>query len=182
MRCECCGETTKRLILHEQALWCPACHEQRDLNPATFMARDEIPGGVIVENYGPHPMRFDSHSERRAFMRTPKVDPKTGQTYILTEKESFAPMPGTDKDAQGIPNPAGYLDPVTIRNAAELICRNGRRDTDPGAMGGEPLDLSNPDDVGNEPGASDPAFIPISEVRVLDKAGERRLFRLVNAK
>lgn len=41
----------------------------------------------------------------------------------LYERETFAPMPGTDKDPQGIPNPAGYVDDVTMRNRAELFLR-----------------------------------------------------------
>lgn len=77
--------------------------------------RDEIPGGVILENYGKEPMRFDSHSERKRWMGT----------HGLQEKEKWAPFPGTDKDPAGIPNPLGYVDPQTLANAKALICRNG---------------------------------------------------------
>lgn len=80
------------------------------------IARDEIPGGVVVENYGPHPMRFDSHSERRRYMKA----------NGLVEKDRFCPTPGTDKDPQGIPNPAGYVDEKTLENARALISRNGQ--------------------------------------------------------
>lgn len=76
---------------------------------------DDIPGGVIVENYGPDPIRFDSHTDRRKYMAV----------HGLREKEKFSPMPGTGKDPAGIPNPAGYMDPQTLLNAAALICRNG---------------------------------------------------------
>lgn len=91
------------------------------------VARDEIPGGIVVENYGPQPMRFDSHSERRRYMAE----------QGLQEREKFSPMPGSDKDPAGIPNPAGYMDPQTLLNAAELICRNGRAEApfDPVASG-----------------------------------------------
>lgn len=41
----------------------------------------------------------------------------------LQEKEKFCPMPGTDKDAQGIPNPEGYVDDQTMRNRQELFLR-----------------------------------------------------------
>lgn len=78
--------------------------------------RDDIPGGLVVENYGPHPIRFDSHSERRRYMKA----------HGLFEKEKFCPMPGTDKDPQGIPNPRGYMDPQTLENARILVSRNGQ--------------------------------------------------------
>lgn len=29
---------------------------------------DSIPGGLWIENFGPQPMRFDSHSEKRRYM------------------------------------------------------------------------------------------------------------------
>jgi len=77
--------------------------------------RDEIPGGQVFENYGPKPMTFYSHSERRTYMKQ----------HGLHERGTFAPMPGTDKDPQGIPNPKGYMDPYTLNAAAELIKRNG---------------------------------------------------------
>lgn len=79
--------------------------------------RDEIPGGLVVQNYGPEPIRFDSHSERRAYMKA----------NGLQEKEKFCPTPGTDIDPAGIPNPAGYMDPQTLENARILLSRNGAR-------------------------------------------------------
>lgn len=82
---------------------------------ASTVFSDEIPGGILVDNYGPHPIRFYSHSARRSYMKE----------HGLTEREKFSPMPGTDVDPQGIPNPAGYLDPQTLENAKALICRNG---------------------------------------------------------
>lgn len=86
---------------------------------ATAITTDEIPGGVLLENYGPTPVRVYSHTERRKLME------KQG----LREKETFCPTPGSDIDPAGIPNPAGYSDPQTLANAAALICRNGARDT-----------------------------------------------------
>jgi hypothetical protein len=44
----------------------------------------------------------------------------------LIEKEKFCPMPGTDKDPQGIPNPAGYMDAYTLASNSELLARNGQ--------------------------------------------------------
>lgn len=79
----------------------------------SFINRDEIPGGVWLENYGPEPIKVYSHSERRRIMA------ERG----LYEKEKFCPMPGTDKDPQGIPNPRGYMDPYTLENGRILIER-----------------------------------------------------------
>lgn len=77
------------------------------------IAKDGIPGGVTLENYGPTPVTFYSHSERRRYM----------QAKGLQEIEKFCPMPGTDIDPQGIPNPKGYMDAYTLKNGAELLCR-----------------------------------------------------------
>lgn len=96
----------------------PYCPHGRTGNFTNF--RDEIPGGVVVENYGPDLIRFDSHSERRRYMKA----------HDLNEKEKFCPMPGTDKDPQGIPNPKGYMDPQTLENARLLISRNGQKTAD----------------------------------------------------
>lgn len=101
--CDTCGQVLKL----GQYPFCP--HEY-----GTHSAfRDEIPGGIVVENYGRHPIRFDSHSERRAYMKA----------HGLNEKENWAPFPGTDRDPMGIPNPAGYMDPYTMENARILIER-----------------------------------------------------------
>lgn len=99
--------------------FCP--HPQREGSP--MIERDEIPGGITLENYGPHPVTVYSHSERRRLM----------VAQGLQEKETFCPLPGTDKDPQGIPNPKGYVDKQTLANATELICRNGQaeREWDP---------------------------------------------------
>lgn len=96
----------------------PFCPHKRTGGYANF--RDEIPGGLVCENYGPHPVTFYSHSERRRYMKQ----------QGLVERETFAPFPGTDKDPQGIPNPKGYVDPQTLENARVLVSRNGRGDSD----------------------------------------------------
>lgn len=31
--------------------------------------QDQVPGGLVVENLAPVPLRFDSHSEQRAYMK-----------------------------------------------------------------------------------------------------------------
>lgn len=106
-QCDKCGV----MITLEDWPFCP--HPKRD-GPA-MLNRDEIVGGITLENYGPKPMTFYSHSERRAYMKQ----------QGLMEKEKFCPAPGTDIDPQGIPNPAGYKDPYTLAAGAALIMRNG---------------------------------------------------------
>lgn len=106
----------------ENAVCCDKCGQELKIGDHPFcphgssngtIARDEIPGGIIVENYGPHPMRFDSHSERRAYM----------VANGLTEREKFSPAPGTDIDPAGIPNPKGYVDDYTRRAGEAMILR-----------------------------------------------------------
>jgi hypothetical protein len=78
-----------------------------------YINRDEIPGGITLENYGPQPVTFYSHSERRRYM----------EAHGIREKEKFSPARGTDKDPAGIPNPKGYMDPQTLENARILLTR-----------------------------------------------------------
>lgn len=129
LTCHKCKQPVRSLVQRENGdLWCRACIREDDLSkpyaPAVF--RDEIPGGQVFENYGRDPIKFYSHSERRLYMKQ----------HGLHERETFAPMPGTDKDPQGIPNPKGYVDEYTLNAAAELIKRNG------GAKGND-ADTSN---------------------------------------
>lgn len=158
IRCDHCKTPAKSRVLHEGEFWCWPCHqlakqEGANTGEATAIARDEIPGGMWVENYGPDPVKVYSHSERRRLLKQIRYDKTTGQPYVLTEKENFAPMPGTDKDAAGIPNPIGYRD----LSAAAIIARNGRASLDPdetvdSLAGGPRLDRADPDDIPNEPG------------------------------
>lgn len=104
--CEKCG------VSLTQGMW-PFC--PHPLAGSVQIETDEIPGGITLENYSKDPMTFYSHSERRRYM----------QAQGLQEKEKFCPLPGSSKDPQGIPNPAGYLDPKTLDNARVLISRNG---------------------------------------------------------
>lgn len=104
--CEQCGVVI-RVGMHWQ---CP--HE-----PYRGVAfADDIPGGLTVENYGPQPMTFYSHSARRRYMA------ENG----LHETERFSPMPGTDKDPMGVQNPKGYMDPQTLDNARVLLSRTSK--------------------------------------------------------
>jgi hypothetical protein len=107
--CERCG------VEIVEGMW-PFCPHPLS-GHAAAIARDEIPGGLTVENYGPDLITFYSHSERRRYMAE----------HGLVEKEKFCPMPGTDIDPQGIPNPKGYMDPYTMEAGRILMSRNGAR-------------------------------------------------------
>ncbi len=51
---------------------CPDCGGAVTLvwrGSAPFMVKDGIPGGLIVHNLGPTPVKVYSHAERRAIMR-----------------------------------------------------------------------------------------------------------------
>lgn len=74
---------------------------------------DDIPGGMWLENYGPHPIKVYSYSEAA------RIRSEQG----LNLKERFSPTPGTDIDPAGVMNPKGYVDAQTLANGAALICR-----------------------------------------------------------
>ena len=77
--------------------------------------RDEIPGGIVLENYGPDPIKVYSHSERRRIMKD----------RGLEEFVRHTPVPGTDKSPHTIDFGA-MIDPQTMRNAEELVKRSSR--------------------------------------------------------
>jgi len=108
MTCEKCGQEV------QIGAW-PFCPHEKVSRQEYH--EDAIPGGMLVENGVPEPTIVYSHSELR------RLRDKHGWQV----KETWAPMPGTDKDPQGIPNPAGYMDPVTFQNGVELILRGGMR-------------------------------------------------------
>jgi hypothetical protein len=136
--CETCGAPL------EVGQW-PFCRGNPDAHgqPSFMAARDAIPGGVVLENYGPEPVRFFSHGERRRYMKA----------HGLRETERFAALPGTDKDPQGVPHPNGYRD----LSAAAIIARNGRGTSAEGPTkdalaGGPALDPTDRFDIPNTPG------------------------------
>jgi len=84
--------------------------------------RDDIPGGVLLENYGPHPVRVYSHSERKRLMAQPRIDPVTGKEYRLSEFVRHVGVPGTDKS----PHTTDWgksMDPYTLEAARALVSR-----------------------------------------------------------
>lgn len=106
--CERCLKPVENPEEHGLGL-CPLENRRQ----ATVIFQDEIPGGQTYENYGPQPVTFYSHSERRAYMAA----------HGLAEAERWCPTPGTDKDPAGIPNPKAYIDPQTMENAKVLLSR-----------------------------------------------------------
>ena len=107
VNCEKCGQP---LSIGDYP-FCP----HGSMKSGAMIETDEIPGGRWFENYGPHPVKFYSHSERHRYM----------QEHGLRELEKFCPAPGTDRDPQGIPNPKGYIDAQTLANATALLARCG---------------------------------------------------------
>lgn len=55
---------------------------------ATRYFQDQVPGGLVVENLGPTPMRFDSHSQKRAYMKA----------HGIREHVEHIPEQGSDKN------------------------------------------------------------------------------------
>lgn len=114
-------------MTEETGTLCEKCNHYIQLGDFPFcphepthamIVRDEIPGGMWLENYGPKPIKVHSHTERRQVMT------ERG----LIEKDVFCPFPGTDKDPQGIPNPKGYVDAKTLENGAILLTRQRQID------------------------------------------------------
>lgn len=89
---------------------------------------DSIPGGMIIENLGPTPMRFDSWSDYHR-----EVDRRG-----LVNKVQHVPVPGTDKS----PYTTSWatMDAVTLENARVLAERQAstKATNDPGI---EPMQL-----------------------------------------
>lgn len=135
--CEACAWSGEAYIRAHEAHICPDCQQptvnaRERIAAHHFIAVDEIPGGMVLENYGPHPVKVYSHTERRALALKNGVE----------LKERFSPMPGTDIDPAGIPNPKGYMDPQTLENAKILLSRSATmRDEEPDHVGNIKLTL-----------------------------------------
>ena len=135
-RCAC-GWSGDVFLHPGESVPCPECGAETESTrhfalKAHAIAVDEIPGGMVLENYGPHPVKVYSHTERKALMLKNGLE--------LTER--FSPMPGTDIDPAGIPNPKGYIDAQTLDNAKILLSRPAtRRDEEPDHVGNIRLDL-----------------------------------------
>lgn len=104
--CLACGK------IREVGDWPDCPHGQKTEHHAEYFP-DEIPGGMMIENGVPHPVKVYSHSELRALRA------KGG--YVV--KEKFCPTPGTDIDPAGVANPKGYQDAYTLQAGAALMLR-----------------------------------------------------------
>ena len=62
----------------------------REYRSVAHVVRDSIPGGMVIENLRATPIRFDSHSERRRYMKE----------HGFTEHVEHVGVPGTDKSPQ----------------------------------------------------------------------------------
>jgi hypothetical protein len=134
-----CGWSGDQFVRAGDLVSCPECgllsRSTKAGQPQShFVHGDEIPGGMTLENYGQQPITVYSHTERKQAML------KAG----LELKEKFSPMPGTDIDPAGIPNPKGYMDPYTLENARILLSRPSQpRHEEPDHVGNIKLDLGD---------------------------------------
>lgn len=85
---------------------------ERSLAKSSYV-QDQIPGGMVLHNYGPEPVTVYSHSEARALAAS------RGLSYA----ERFTPSPGTDVDPAGVQDPKKYIDPYTLEAGKALILR-----------------------------------------------------------
>lgn len=97
------------IITHGMWPFCP-----HPLAKTSMMSRDEIPGGMWLENGFKEPIKVYSMSEAHR---------KHAEAGVEL-KERFCPAPGTDIDPAGVMNPKGYMDAYTMAAGAELLCRN----------------------------------------------------------
>lgn len=103
---------------------CPSCRRWTDIGDWPWCPHgkptvyeyfpDEIPGGMVIENLGRHPVTVYSHSERRALMKARGLE-----EYIR-----HAPLPGSDKSAHT--TRWSTVDAKTLENAAILVSRQSK--------------------------------------------------------
>lgn len=84
----------------------------------TSYVQDSIPGGLVLENVGPEPVRVDSYTEMDALF----------ESRGLTRREKFSPTPGTSKDPAGVMDSRKYMDPYTLEAGKALILRSSGAD------------------------------------------------------
>jgi hypothetical protein len=114
MTCEKCNRQSNKLIIHGKLLVCPSCRYDEPVGVAHGVIRDEIPGGVLIENLGRHPVRVYSQSERRALMKARGLEECVRWSGPMDRHvERWAAM-----------------DPYTMRAAAELVSRGRSVKTD----------------------------------------------------
>ncbi len=116
LTCERCGADTTRLILHDQALVCPACRVATvDVHPAHSIVRDEIPGGFVQEHFGHTPEVFYSKSAMAKRADELGLQPFVKRLEHVTE--------------------SAYIDAQTLKNAQALASRGSNGSgSDPGRL------------------------------------------------
>jgi hypothetical protein len=103
-RCTGCG------ALRVTGDW-PGCPHGKG---AGTLLTDEYPGGLWIENLGPHPVKVYSESERLRLAKARGLQPMV----------RHVPVPGTDKS----PHTTDWskaIDPQTLANARALVARQG---------------------------------------------------------
>ena len=107
--CERCGH----VFIPDQFEW-PWCPHGA-VGSSTYF-QDDIPGGLLVENLGPHPIRVYSHSERR----------RLAKEQGLEEFVRHAPLPGHDRSQFTTDWSRGCVDARTLENATILVSRQNK--------------------------------------------------------
>lgn len=95
VKCEKCGEYDRARRVAEYMDPCEKCGGEIEIMHKSNGFRtyqDDIPGGVVLENLGPLPVKVYSHSERLAIMKKRK----------LVEMVRHMGEPGTDKSKHTI--------------------------------------------------------------------------------
>ena len=122
-------------------------------------AEDCIPGGLWLENYGAHPTKVYSHTERKRLLKylpdgTMRRDRVTGQEYRLVEQVRHIGVPGSDRSPQT--SNWSTMDAATLENARVLVSR---------VTGAPSTEARDPDDVPNEPGATAEGLALFNEMK-----------------
>lgn len=117
-KCPTCLEVirdvVRRIADRNDCPVCPVCGDKTErhfsLGGGTNI-RDEYPGGIVIENLGPEPVKVYSNSERLKIMR------ERG----LEEFVRHTPVPGTDKSPHTSDWSKGSMDPYTLEAAKALV-------------------------------------------------------------
>jgi len=151
LECQVCGHLKVDVIARIDHL--PDCDQCGGVTRHVWtgekmqIAADDIPGGIVLENLGPVPVKVYSHSELRRLLRQPRTD-KQGNTYFLTPFVRHVGVPGTDKSPHTT-NWAAGITQETLDKAKSLLERVG------GATAPE-FPANEFDENYNQPGFEDP--------------------------
>lgn len=117
-KCPTCHElvldVAKRIADRNDCPICPLCGDttKRHMSLAGGSnIRDDFPGGIVIENLGPHPIKVYSNTERKRIMK------ERG----LEEFIRHTPVPGSDKSPNTADWSKGSIDEYTLKAAAALV-------------------------------------------------------------